>query len=186
MVNEGNVGLSASKQRNVGYGEGSFETGHSCQKLQKLVGGTRPKTQVRSCNLKWKMSVYNEMVCGELGGSKKEIAKIYARWRGTLGEKAGGDRREQVERLSGEYSTASPTCGFTSSYVTVARGRTRAERRFFVIRVCSDNIHPCMDHFRYICYLVRLVPVRIGKSSECRRVANRLVCCDWLRFIINL
>ncbi len=96
----------------------------------------------------------------------------------TGGESGGGGRRGQVEGLSGAYSTTSPTCGYTSSYVTVARGRTRAERRFFDIHDCSDNIHPYMDHFRYICYLVRLVPVRIGRSSECRRVANRLVCCD--------
>jgi hypothetical protein len=94
--------------------------------------------------------------------------------------------REQVERLSGEYSTASPTCGFTSSYVTVARGRTRAERRFFVICVCSDTTHPYMDNFRYICDLVRFVPVRIGKSSEWRRAVNMLVCCDCLRFTRNL
>jgi hypothetical protein len=118
------------------------------------------------------------MVLNERGGSEKEIARMYARWRGTLEEKAGGDRRRQVEGLSGAYCTNSPTCGFTSSYVTVARGRTRAERRFCYKRDCSDNIYPYMDHFRYICYLVQPVPVRIGKSSECRRVANRLVCCD--------
>ncbi len=94
--------------------------------------------------------------------------------------------REQVARVSGEYSTASSTCEFTSSYVTVAEGRTRAERRFHVICVCSDITHPYMDNFRYICDLVRFVPVRIGKSSDCRRVVNRLVCCDCLRSTRNL
>jgi hypothetical protein len=145
------------------------------------MGGMRFKKQGRSFTLRWKNFGYNGMVCNERGVSEKEsdleIARMYARWRGTRDEKAGGDSRRQVEVLRGVYSTTSPTCGITSSYVTVARGRTRAERRFFYIRDCSDNIHLYMDHFRYICYLVRLVPVRIGRTSECRRGANRLVCC---------
>ncbi len=74
----------------MGYGEGSYEAGHSCQKLQKLVGGMRFKKQGRSCTLKWKKFEYNGMVCNEQGGSEKEIARMYARWRGTLEEKAGG------------------------------------------------------------------------------------------------
>jgi hypothetical protein len=164
----------------VGYGEGSDETGYCCQKLQKLVGGTRSKTYFRVFNLKWKLFGNSGTMCSGKRGVRIENAETSARWRGISGEKAGGGLREQVERLSGEYSTASSTCEFTSSYVTVAEGRTRAERRFHVICVCSDITHPYMDNFRYICDLVRLVPVRIGKLSDCRRVANRSVRCDWL------
>jgi hypothetical protein len=92
--------------------------------------------------------------------------------------KRGGGCRRQVEGTRGVYSKTSPTCGSASSYVTVAGGRTRAERRSFDKCACSDKIQLYMVYFRYICYFVRLVPVRNGRVSECRRGANRLVCCD--------
>ncbi len=74
----------------MGYGEGFAETGYCCQKLQKLVGGTRSKTYSRVSNLKWKLFGNNGKVRGELRGVRREIAEISARWRGISGEKAGG------------------------------------------------------------------------------------------------
>jgi hypothetical protein len=170
----------------VGYGEGSDETGYCCQKHQKLVGGTSFKTHFRMFNVKWKLIGDIGTMCSGEGGIRLENAETYARWRGISGEKAGGGLREQVERVSGEYSTASYTCDFTSSYATVAEGRTRAERRLYITCVCSDITHPHTDNFRYICDFVRFVPVRIGRSRYCCRVDNRLVCRDCLRLIRKL
>jgi uncharacterized DUF497 family protein len=86
--------------------------------------------------------------------------------------------RRQVEGMRGVYSKTSLTCPSASSYETVAGGRTKAERRISEKRACSDKIQLYMVYFRYIWYLVRLVSARNGRASECRRGANRLVCCD--------
>jgi hypothetical protein len=141
--------------------------------------------ECRIFNVKWKLGGEIEIMSSGGGVIRLEIVEIYARWRGISEEKAVGGVREQVEMLSGEHSTVGPTCDFTSAQATVAEGRTKAERLLYILRVCSDCINSHTVNFRYICYLARFVPIRIGRPRYCCSVEIRLVCCDCLRLTRN-